>query len=583
MRSFFKIFFASLLSLIVFCVLLFFLLVGMASNLTSKEKAEVQAKSVMVIDLSSHYPEFAQESPMSVLSGESDVPSLYDVVRLIEHAKTDDNISGIYLNGNGNANDAANSNEIRNALIEFKKSKKFVIAHADVMTQGAYFVACAADKIYLNPTGAMDWMGYSVTLPFLKGTLEKLGIETQIFYAGKFKSATEVFRTDKMTPENKLQTSVWLNSLYNFFLQQVSISRGIDTATLRQLANTASIQTPENAVQAKLIDAVKYDDEIKTEIKAILKIDKYDNLNFITINKYKDAVTIRKGGSERIAVIFAEGDIVDGEGSISDIGGEKFRSIIRKARLDKKVKAIVLRINSGGGSALASEVIWRELQMARTDDKKPVIVSFGDVAASGGYYIACSADSIFSHPNTITGSIGVFGIIPNMQNFFKDKLGVTFDGVTTGPYSDAVSVYKPLDEKAKKIIQLSIDRIYSQFKKRVAVGRKKDTAFIDSIAQGRVWSGSDALQIGLVDKLGSLNDAIACAARMANITEYGIREFPETEGWLQTILKKKRTEPSALIKEQLGDDYYKTYQQLLKIKQMTQSVQARLPYEIIIH
>ncbi|RYF85054.1 MAG: signal peptide peptidase SppA [Chitinophagaceae bacterium] len=292
---------------------------------------------------------------------------------------------------------------------------------------------------------------------------------------------------------------------------------------------------------------------------------------------------IKQAGKDKIAVIYAEGDIVDGEGDNSQIGGENFRALIRKARLDKNVKAIVLRVNSGGGSALASDIIWREIQMAREEDKKPVIASFGDVAASGGYYIACGADSIFANPNTITGSIGVFSVIPNMQSFFKNKLGMTFDGVNTAPHADAVGVTKPLDETGKELVQKGVERIYAQFKQRVATGRKKDTAYIETIAQGRVWSGEDAVRNGLVDRLGNLQEAIKCAARMAKLNDYGLREYPEVkEKWYNGLFKGENPEPAAMIKEHIGEDNYKIIEYLKKIKEMTGSVQARLPFEIII-
>lgn len=581
MRSFFKMFFASFLSIIVFSLIVVFILIALVSRLASKEEPVVAEKSVLVLNLGKHFNERKQANPLSNFSEEGDDPGLFDVIRLINHAKTDNNISGIYLEANGNGNGFASSNELRNALLHFKSSSKFIIAHGDIMSQQAYFIANTADKIYVNPSGQLDWSGFSVTLPFLKGLLDKLDIKAQIFYAGKFKSATEIFRTEQMTPENELQTSDWLGDMYNYFLVQSSNARKIDTATLHQLANTASVQTPQDAVAHKLIDGVKYDDEVKEEIKKKLGIGKYDKLNFVSINTYNEAVNFRKGGSNRIAVIYAQGDIVDGMGSNDNIGGDNFRKIIRKARLDKSVKAIVLRVNSGGGSALASENIWRELQVAKQDGK-PVVVSFGDVAASGGYYIACGADSIFASPNTITGSIGVFGIIPNMESFFKNKLGITFDGVKTAPYADAGGVYRPLTEAEQKIIQHSIDRIYLQFKQRVAQGRKKDINFIDSIAQGRVWSGQDALQIGLVDRIGNLQDAINSAARLAKIDSYGLKEYPESESWLNEILGKKKTEPSAMIRQQIGEENYRVYQQLLKIREMTESVQARMPFEFLV-
>jgi protease-4 len=279
-------------------------------------------------------------------------------------------------------------------------------------------------------------------------------------------------------------------------------------------------------------------------------------------------------------LIYAQGDIVDGNGNKDDIGGDNFVRIIRKARLDNSIKAIVLRVNSGGGSALASEKIWRELSMARQDGK-PVVVSFSDVAASGGYYISCGADSIFASPNTITGSIGVFGVIPNMQGFFKNKLGITFDGVKTAPYADGPNIWRPMNDAEKQQTQNGVDRIYSQFKQRVATGRKKDINYIDSIAQGRVWSGADAVQLGLVDKIGGLGDAINSAARMAKISDFGLREFPETGNWLENLLGKKKSEPEAMLREQLGEENYKVYQQMARIKSIT-GMQARMAYDFTV-
>ena len=368
-------------------------------------------------------------SPLASFSSNDEltVPGVYDIVRLIKKAGTDERIKGIYLSAGLNPNGFASCEEIRNALHDFKKSGKFIFAYSEMMNQKSFYVANVADKVYVNPKGYFDWMGFSTELLFLKGTLEKLNIEPQIFYAGKFKSATEIFRTDKMTDENKLQTSVWLGDLYAHFLIKTSETRKIDTATLHELANNGTIQTPEDAVTNKLIDGVKYDDEVKDEIKQKLGLGKYDKTNFITINSYFKSGSYKKNSINKIALIYAQGDIIDGSGNDqTQIGSSDYIKLIRKARLDKTIKAIVFRVNSGGGSALASETIWRELSL--TKKEKPVVVSFGDVAASGGYYISCAADSIFASPTTITGSIGVFGIIPNMQVFFKNKLGVTFDG-----------------------------------------------------------------------------------------------------------------------------------------------------------
>ena len=582
MRSFFKIFFASFLSLVIFSLVCLFLGVAVVSALASKDKPEVPSKSVLVIDLSEHFFERMQNNPLSVVSGQNDIPGLFDVLRLINYAKTDNDISGIYIKANENANGFASSNELRNALLDFKSSKKFIVAHGDVMTQGAYFVANAADKIYVNPSGQLDWKGFAISFAFVKELLDKLDIQPQIFYAGKFKSATEIFRTNQMTPENKLQTMEWLGDIYSYFLTQTSKARGIDTATLHQLANNASIQTPQDAVNYKLVDAVKYDDEIKTELKQKLGIGKTDRLNFVEIDTYNEAVNTRKYSRDRVAVIYAEGDIVDGQGANENIGGDRFRNLVRKARMDNSVKAIVMRVNSGGGSALASEIIWRELQQAKQDGK-PIVVSFGDVAASGGYYISCGADSIFASPNTITGSIGVFGVIPNMGGFFKNKLGITFDGVKTAPYADGPNIYRPLNDAEKQMIQNGVDRIYLQFKQRVATGRKKDINYIDSIAQGRVWSGEDALALGLVDRVGNLQDAINCAARMAKLETFGLKEYPESKSWLANLLHKQKSEPAAMMRQQLGEENYKIYTEMLRIKEMSNSTQARLPFQFFMH
>jgi protease-4 len=581
MGSFFKMFFASLLALFIFCVIGFFLVAGLVSALGSKDKPEVAAKTVLSIDLSQQFSERMENNPLAALSSDaSNVPGLFDVVRLIRHAKTNDNIKGILLTANGNSNGFAASEEIRNALLDFRGSNKFVIAHGEMMTENAYYVASAASRLYANPVGSVEWDGFNVSLAFLKGTLDKLEIQPQIFYAGKFKSATEPFRTTQMTPENKLQTLEWLGDMYQHFLLKVSESRKIDTATLHQLANNGSIQAAADAFRYKLVDGLKYDDQIKDEIKKNLAIGKQDKLHLMTINKYAEAVSIRQSGKDRIALIYAEGNIVDGEGDDDNIASANYIRMIRKARLDKNIKAIVLRINSGGGSALASENIWRELTLAKVE--KPLVVSFGDVAASGGYYIAAAADSIFAQPNTITGSIGVFGIIPNMQGFFNNKLGVTFDGVKTAEHADG-GVYRPMTEAEKKFAQEGVDRIYLQFKQRVAQGRKMDINYVDSIAQGRVWSGYDALRLRLVDKLGGLQDALDCAARLAKTSDYRLKEFPEKKSFLDELLGKTSLEPTAKLKEQVGEENYKLYKELVQIRQMTGSTQARLPFQFFIH
>jgi protease-4 len=583
MKSFFKIFFASLAALFIFTIVAVVIMLGVLSGLATPEKVKTGGNAVLVLDLSQVFQEVKVQNPLAGLGDKEnyDIPALYDVVRLIRHAQTDSSIKGIYIKCSGNNNGFAASDEIRNELAAFKSQGKFIYAYADVIPQNAYHVANVADKVYCNPKGGMDWKGMAMQMAFLKGTLQKLEIEPQIFYAGKFKSATEPLREEQMTVANKLQSSVLLNDLYGHFLLQASAARKIDTATLHQYANESRIQYAADALQYKLVDGLRYDDEVKDEIKERLKVGKYDKINFVTLGKYAQAVHYKRTGTEKIAVIYAQGDIVDGKGDRDAIGGETYRNLIRKARLDNEVKAIVIRINSGGGSAMASENIWRELTIARKD--KPVIVSFGDVAASGGYYLACNADSIFCQANTITGSIGVFTLLPNMQSFFKNKLGMTFDGVKTSPDADALSVTKPLTPAQRQYFQNDVDTIYHSFKQRVADGRKKSIEFVDSIGQGRVWSGTRALELGLVDRIGSLEDYNSTAARLAKENQYIQNEKTQPPNQQEMIFGDyQQTTKQSAIREELGPEGMKIYSTLKRVKAMVGVSQARLPFDFTI-
>jgi protease-4 len=584
MGGFFKSFFAALLALVAFTILVILVLVVIVSGIASSKKENVGAKAVLVIDLAHSYKEQVQENPLANI-GASDAyngPGLYDLVRLVRQAKKDSSIRGIYLKCNNNANGFGTSQEIRNALIDFKSSGKFILAYGDVIPQKAYYVASVADKIYCNPKGGVEWKGFASQLFFLKGTLQKLEIQPQIFYAGKFKSATEPLREEKMTDANRLQMTELLNDFFNSLLYSTAAARGLDTTELRKAVDDHLIRFPGDALKYKLVDGLKYDDELKDEMRVKLKVDKSEFINFIELERYASAAPDYKlTGKDRIALIYAEGDIVDGKGEKDQIGSDTYRWLIKKARIDKDIKAIVVRINSGGGSSLASEKIWRELTLAK--QSKPVVISFGDVAASGGYYLSCNADSIFAQSNTITGSIGVFGLIPNMQNFFKDKLGVTFDGVKTAPEADGMTVTKPLTEMQKRFFQDDIDSIYHDFKSRVADGRKKTMEYVDSIAQGRVWSGEKALRLGLVDRLGSLQDAIDCAARMAKTNDYRLKEYPEPKSFLDMVLGNyKKSLHVQAIKEEIGEEGYGVYSAIKKMKALTGVSQARLPFDFSI-
>ncbi|NLR63196.1 signal peptide peptidase SppA [Chitinophaga varians] len=577
---FFKTFLAALLAFIVFTGLCFIVLLAIIGKAISREPVTVSPNGVLTIQTSQAFQEQKIVNPVAAFMGDesSEIPGLFQAVRLIQHAATDDNIKGIYLKVDGNGNGFAGTEELRNAILRFRKSGKFVYAYGEVMTQQGYYLASAADKVYLNPKGGIDFAGFSTQLTFLKGTLEKLEIQPEIFYCGKFKSATEPLRESQMTDANRIQTNQFLSVLYGNYLNGIATARQLDTASLHGYANENLIREAPDALKYKLVDGLKYDDEVVSELKNKTGIKSDEDLNLVPFLKYNSAVTLSNGGGEhKIAVIYAQGDIISGESDKQNvIASESYIHDIRKAREDKKVKAIVFRVNSGGGSALASEVIWRELSLAKK--VKPVVVSMGDYAASGGYYISCMADSIFAQPNTLTGSIGVFGIMFNMENFFKNKLGVTFDGVKTAPYADLGTMSRPLNEVEKRFIQDGVDSIYASFKSRVVAGRKLNAAVVDSIAQGRVWSGTDALRLGLVDRIGGLNEALNCAARLAKVSEYRMVEYPEIKDKLSRLLKNVGGEVQAtMVKREMGVNY-DLYQQLKAIQHIPGDVQAKLPF-----
>ena len=582
MKSFMKLFFASFLAMIIFTIIVLVIGIAVIGFALQPNKPDLGSKGVLVLDLSSGFNEQAKDNPLASITGDAsdNAPGLYDIIRMLHYAKTDTTIKAVYLKAGYNANGYAASEELRKAILDFKESKKMVLAYGEAMDQKSYYVATAADKIYCHPNGGIDWDGFSVTLLFMKGLLDKLGVEPQVFFAGKFKSATEPFRVTKMTDANRIQTTDLLNDLYSNFLQQTAHARKIDTATLHQLSINGSIRTAYDALNYKLVDGLKYDDQIQSELLKKLGQGKKETINFISFDKYAKAVNYKKSGSAKIAIIYAQGDIVGGKGDDDEIGSDNYISLLRKARLDDDIKAIVFRVNSPGGSSLASDAIWREVTLAK--ENKPFVVSMGDYAASGGYYISCNADSVFADATTITGSIGVFSIIPNFQPFFNDKLGITFDGVKTAPYADMGSTGRPLTETEKRFMQASVDSIYNTFKNRVASGRTKDISYIDSIAQGHVYTGSRALQLALIDKTGTLQDAIDCAARMAKLKEYGTKEYPEKKSFWEQLLNSssyKASMQESAVKENIGAQQYYMLQQVKKIKVLMQAPQARLPFD----
>jgi protease IV len=588
MKEFFKFVFASMvgmiLSFFVIILLMVIMVAAVVSSSGSDKKAEIASNTVMHLSFTDPITERTDKSPLSSFNflgfDAKKSLGLNDILANIRDAQKNDNIKGIYIDVSSVPAGFATTEEIRNALIDFKKSKKFIIAYGEVYTQGAYYLASVADKIYLNPEGLLDFRGLSSEMMFFKGALEKLEIEAQVIKVGTYKSAVEPLILDKMSDPNRKQVETFLGSMYDHFLNQISASRNIPKDSLFAIANNALVRNAKDALKYKMVDGLKYKDQVLAELKSRTGIEQTKDIKSVNIADYPESNGEEKGPSDsRIAIVYASGEITGGEGNDETIGSERISRAIRKARTDDKVKAVVLRVNSPGGSALASDVIWREVVL--TKKVKPVIVSMGDVAASGGYYIACAADSIFAQPNTITGSIGVFGIIPNMQKFFNNKLGITFDGVKTGKFSDLGTVSRPLTDVEKMIIQVEVNNIYSSFTKKVANGRKKSQSYIDSIGQGRVWSGTDALKNGLVDRLGNIDDAIHSAAKKAKLTKYRIVEYPSQIDPFQSIFDKSGDKVRTYFaKRELGENY--TYYQQAKEALSISGIQARLPYNITI-
>ncbi|MEH3115110.1 signal peptide peptidase SppA [Pedobacter terrae] len=587
MREFFKYLFASMLgfflSIIIVFIICFVVVVGLISSIDSDKTITVSNNSVLFLNLDQAITERTPKKTfgnLPIVGGdEKDAIGLNDFLKALQKAKTDDNIKCIYLNVSSPNAGFATLREVRNALIDFKKSHKKIIAYSEVYTQGAYYLASVADKVYLNPEGALEFKGFSSELTFFKGTLEKVGVEMQVIRVGNYKSAVEPFILDKMSNYSRKQVTAYVGGLYNTFLSDIAQSRNIQKDSLNSIADNYKVQQPQDAVNFKMIDALKYKDQILEELKGLSGRTRGENIRSVSINEYAKNNSDIGEGKDKVAVIYANGEISGGEGSDNQIGSERISRAIRKARLDDDIKAVVLRVNSPGGSALASDVIWREVVL--TKKEKPVIASFGDVAASGGYYIGCAADSIFVQPNTITGSIGVFGIIPNFQNLMTNKLGITFDGVKTGKYADIMATNRPMTAGERFIIQNELNRIYNGFVGRVADGRKKSKAYIDSIGGGHVWIGTDAVQIGLADRIGGFNDAIKAAAKKAKLKNYKVVEYPDViDPWKSLLDEGTDRIKTYYTKQELGDNYM-LYQQMKKVI-ASSGIQARMPFEAVI-
>ncbi len=589
MSNFFKFVFASCLGVFlagfVFFGLFGVMIGGLASSgFGGKGKAEISKNSILNLSLDAPLPEKSNNLPMDPFEfNPNKIVGLQDLKRSLKMAEDDDKIKGVLIDVEALSVGQATASDIRDAILDFKKSDKFVYAYADGMSQGAYYIASAADSVFMNPVGSISFTGFSAQIPFIKDMLERLGIDMQIFYAGDFKSATEPLRLYKMSDKNKLQIREYIEGLYNNFLEEIAASRNISKAELRTIANEYKVKSVEDAVRYGLIDGLMYRDQVENLLKDAVDIDEDKKLKYVKLGKYSKNLKKNFSSKNKVAVVYAEGNIVTGEGESGSIGGDKYADIFKKIRKDKKVKAVVLRVNSGGGSALASEIMWRELTLLK-EKGIPIIVSMGDYAASGGYYIACMADTILAKPNTITGSIGVFSVIPNMRETFDDKIGITFDTVKTTQHSVGLGVYYKVSEEEGKVLEAMTKKIYETFLQRVADGRDMSRDEVHEIAQGRVWTGTKAKELGLVDELGDLDDAIEIAVNKAGVSDdYRIAEYPIIKEPIQQLLddlakKDAANLKNAMIKNELGEvsELYFYAKELKNLK----GVQARIPFKI---
>ncbi|PDS26878.1 signal peptide peptidase SppA [Flavobacterium branchiophilum] len=546
------------------------------------DAVSVEKDSVLELNLSEITEDYAGKTNYKDINYfEAKHDGLIDILNAIDYAKTDENIKGISILNNYSMLGIAQTKALRDALEDFKKSGKFVLAYSDGFSQKEYYLNSVANTIYLNPVGDLDFKGLSAQYLFFKDFQEKTGLKMEVIRHGKFKSAVEPFLENKMSDANKEQTSALLTSLWNSIVNDIAISRKIPVQTLNEIANGLLARTPQMAKNVHLIDKIAYEDEYHNDIKTLLKIDKKEDYNVISISDYSNNVATTASGvlkTDKIAVIYAQGEINGGEGDVNVIGEGAMRRSLQDARKDENIKAIVLRVNSPGGSALTSELIWREIEI--TKKVKPVVVSMGNYAASGGYYISCNANRIFAEANTITGSIGVFGMLPNF-NEAANRYGIHADQVKTHENASSYSPFVPLDDKYRAFTLEGVENIYNVFLQRVSKGRKLTIAQVDAIGQGRVWSGADAKKIGLVDDIGGLDAAIQYAAKITNTKDYGTVNFPEYEKDFKDMFKNLPFASSKmeLIKEEIGNE---NYQILQKIKQLKarQGVQAILPYEL---
>lgn len=599
MKQFFKFMFASMLgtfitimlasifSMIIFFSMLSSVIDGAAEG-PGGRTVKIEDNSILHLTLNKPIKDRTSNNPFenfdfSSMESKNGL-GLDKIIASIEKAKTDDKIKGIYLDVTSIPAGMATLEELRAALIDFKKSKKWIISYSELYTQSSYYIASVADQICVNPAGIVEHRGLSSELMFFKNALEKLEVEMQIIRHGKFKSAVEPYMLEKMSDANREQYQLILNTAWKSMTKDVAKSRGISVEKLNELADNMTIQDAKIAKAEGLVDELFFKDQVLDLLRKKLKIEADEEIPSISLSKYANTLKSKKkskvDSDKQIAIIYAAGGIQSGKSKDGSMGSETISQAIREARLDENVKAIVLRVNSPGGSALASDVMWREVVLAKK--AKPVIVSMGDVAASGGYYIACAADKIVADEKTITGSIGVFGVVPNAQGLMNNKLGITFDRVKTNKHSDLMSVFKPLTAQERDIIQIGVEKIYDDFITKVAEGRGMTKEQVDSIGQGRVWMGLDALEIGLVDEIGGLDKAIAIAKKSAKLDKYELVAYPKQKDPFEELIEELELNiETRVLSNVLGNEqkYYKKLQSVT-----TQSgIMARMPFDIELH
>ena len=574
---------ATIVGLFIFIMISFFGIILLGAIFGGDdETVQVNSNSVIELDLSKIEHDYAGKinfTDFQYFDAQHD--GLFDVIKAIEFAKTDSKIKGISLLNSNSSLGLAQTKALRDALESFKKSGKFIYSYANFYTQKEYYLCSVADKIYINPIGEMEFKGLSMETMFFKDFQEKSGIKVEIIRHGKFKSAVEPFLENKMSDANKQQTIAMLNSLWNSVISDISKSRNISTIHLNEITENLTARTPEMAKKEKLVDEIAYEDVYHNDIKRALKLNNTDKYESVLIRDYTEKMATSAldfDAKDKIAIIYAQGEIMGGEGDVTVIGEGSMRRSLKEARDDKNVKSIVLRIDSPGGDALTSELIWREIEL--TKKVKPVVVSMGNYAASGGYYIACNANKIFAESTTITGSIGVFGMLPNFTTA-ANKLGISTEVVKTHANAHGFSPFTTLDANTRAFAQEGVERIYFTFVNRVATGRKLTFQQVDAIGQGRVWTGQDAKNIGLVDAIGGLDEAIEEAAKLGKTSKYRLQDYPEFDKSFTDLLENfgLAQTKEKLLKEELGNENYLILQ---RIKQLStqKRIQARMTFDM---